>query len=692
MKNMLTQAIVLALFAPAAFAHELEPQTLDAVQVTTFKEAVPVNEGAESVTVITGADLRARGANDLRSALALVSGVDIAPGGDGGPASSVPAFRGLREFDAFLLLVDGVPAGGAFTPALSTLSLTNVERIEVVKGAAPVSYGATSFVGVIHVIHYAAGEAPRAVDVGVSSHGGARIGLSLPITAEGPWKQSVQLDAERQDTSADRTGWRRGHVFYRGAGEVAGGQFNLDVELTKVGQNPNSPVVREGRFLTTRVPHDANHNPGDATIDETRRQVSLAYARDTGLGQWDTRLAYAHTDGNIIRGFLRDGFATDGVTINADGYNQDRSTDELYFDTHLATKLNDKAQLVWGTDYMRGVGHQRSRNFEYAVRGDGHGAPFARSRHIDETTYLSDRRNFLGVYADLLLSPTDRWNVEAGLRYNYVEESRRGREDINPVERDSTSDSRWSGALGTSYRIWGGKDDKDYATVYASYRRTFKPAVVDFGPEAEAEILKPETATSYEIGLRGGLFGGKVNWDLSAFRTDFRNLVVTQDLGGSPGLVNAGGERFDGAEFEADWQIVDNLKLTGTYAWHNARFQDYVQLFGSTPTQLRGKVLELSPGHVASLGLVYAPATGFNAYFTQSYADSRYLNKRNTAVVPAYRTVDAGIAWRADKWEVRVDATNLTDRRDAVAESELGDAQYYILPGRSTWVSFRREF
>ena len=692
MKNMLTQAIVLALFAPAAFAHELEPQTLDAVQVTTYKEAVSVNEGAESVTVITGADLRARGATDLRSALALVSGVDIAPGGDGGPASSVPAFHGLREFDAFLLLVDGVPAGGAFAPALSTLNLTNVERIEVVKGAAPVSYGATSFVGVIHVIHYAAGEAPRAVDVGLSSHGGARLGLSLLITTDGAWKQSVQFDAERQDTSADRTGWRRGHVFYRGAGEIGGGDFNLDVELTKVGQNPGSPVVREGRFLTTRVPRDANHNPGDATLDETRRQLSLAYSHATGLGQWDTRLAYAHTDGNILRGFLRDGFATDGVTINADGYNQTRSTDELYFDSHIASKFGDKTQLVWGADYMRGNGQQRSRNFEYAVRGDGHGAPFGRSRHVDETTRLTDRRDFLGVYADLLLAPTDRWNVEAGLRYNYVKESRTGREDTNPTERDSTNDSRWSGALGTSFRIWGGKDDKNYGTVYASYRRTFKPAVVDFGPEAEAEILKPETATSYEIGLRGGLLDGKVNWDLSAFRTDFRNLVVTQDIGGSPGLINAGGERFDGAEFEADWQIIDNLKLTGTYAWHNARFQDYVQLFGSTPTQLRGKVLELSPGHVASLGVVYAPATGFNAYFTQSYADSRYLNKRNTAVVPAYRTVDAGIAWRADTWEVRVDATNLTDRRDAVAESELGDAQYYILPGRSTWVSFRHTF
>jgi TonB family protein len=56
------------------------------------------------------------GARDLRSALSSAIGVEIAPGGDSGPASSVPDFWGLKEFDAFLLVVDGVPWGGAFNP------------------------------------------------------------------------------------------------------------------------------------------------------------------------------------------------------------------------------------------------------------------------------------------------------------------------------------------------------------------------------------------------------------------------------------------------------------------------------------------------------------------------------------------------------------------------------------------------
>src|SRR5207249_7664322 len=90
------------------------------------------------VTVVTDEEHRARAAADLRDALSSVAGVDVAPGGDGGPAGAVPEFWGLKELDAFLLVSDDVPWGGAFNPALTTLSLDDVDHVEVLRGPAPV--------------------------------------------------------------------------------------------------------------------------------------------------------------------------------------------------------------------------------------------------------------------------------------------------------------------------------------------------------------------------------------------------------------------------------------------------------------------------------------------------------------------------------------------------------------------------
>jgi outer membrane receptor protein involved in Fe transport len=50
------------------------------------------------------------------------------------------------------------------------------------------------------------------------------------------------------------------------------------------------------------------------------------------------------------------------------------------------------------------------------------------------------------------------------------------------------------------------------------------------------------------------------------------------------------------------------------------------------------------------------------------------------------------VGYRRPRWELRVDATNLADRRDPVAESELGDAQYYLMTSRRVDARFTLHF
>lgn len=108
-------ALALAAGARAQSPEPLAATVGETLQVTATRIPEDVLDLPASVTVISAEEIAARGATDLASALALATGVFVAPGGDGGPASSVPELMGLREFDAFLLVVDGVPWGAPST-------------------------------------------------------------------------------------------------------------------------------------------------------------------------------------------------------------------------------------------------------------------------------------------------------------------------------------------------------------------------------------------------------------------------------------------------------------------------------------------------------------------------------------------------------------------------------------------------
>ena len=664
------------------------------IQVTATRLAFSRELLPASVSVITGAELEALGARDLRTAMSLVAGVDIAPGGDGGPAGSVPGMWGLREFDAFLLVVDGVPWGGAFNPEVAAILLSDVDRIEVLRGAAPVIYGATSFVGVIHVIHHPAGKSDHLARISYGSHNSASLTGSFALPESGSYRQSLAFEGETRGFSDPQAGVDSGHVLYRGAMDAGGGKLQFDGNALVLRQDPTSPQPRKGPVLDPDFPLDANHNPSDARLDEDFYQLSGTYELPLGRNDWLTTLSATHVRNDIVRGFVDEEYVDDGSTPNAAGFTQVRDTDGVYFDSHLVQRLSAEAQLMYGVDYLYGGAQQTSNNFVYYVPIDGSGAPPSGLSPIEETIELRDRRNFYGQYVQLNVEFAGKFGLLSGFRLNQTQENRTTNEiSADGMEEggsDQRSKNRPGGIIGLSWKLW--QESADFLTVYADYRNSYKPAAIDFGPEAESDILEPETGVSYAAGIRGKLLDQRIEFEANYFDMHMENLVVTQSVDGRPGLTNAGKEHFKGVEVEARYRFSRDLVILGNYAWHDARFGDYEQLFGDTLTQLKGKRLEMSPDHLAALGLVYDPVTGLHGSVVWNYIGSQYLNKRNTALAPSYSTWDVTLGWRLERWDFTLAGYNLGDERPPVAESELGEGQYYRLPGRSIEMFVTRLF
>ena len=667
---------------PAA-AQTPPPTQHEVIEVTATKIAEDVLVVPESVTIVDGDDLRARNARDLQSALTMVGGVSIAPGGDAGPAGSVPEMWGLREFDAFLLVVDGVPWGGAFNPDTPTLDMENVDRIEIVRGAAPVMYGATSFVGVIHVIHREPGAPATArVSLGNFSSGGASI--SLPLSQRVELRQSLNVDYDKHGFRDRGTSWNRAHALYRLASDVGGGTLRFDFDATALNQHPSSPHIRTGSVLSSDTPLDTNYNPSDAKLDDNRFHGVIGFDTRAAGMPWTTTLAVTKSKFNIVRGFLTDVTETDP---NATGFTQDRSVTDLYFDSHVSSQFSPVLRVIAGIDWLYGRGRADSGLYDYFVPLNGAVRPS--HPQPDEHTLLTDRRNFSGVYASGEWTATSRLRIDAGARINHTSESARG-EDAGGTSNDTKTLTRVSGSVGANLRLWS--RDRDVVAVYGDYRNTFKPAAIDFGPDAESAILNPETSHSVELGLKGRSFDARLSWDASVFRMDFSNLVVATIRNGQPATENAGSERFQGGELQLDYAVCDNIHWEAGYGYHDSRFRDYAQDFGGTVTQLAGHRLEMVPFNSFSTGVAFTSSEGFNANIVGNYVGDRFLDKRNTALARAYTTWSGGVGLRVARGELRLDGHNLNNVRPPIAESELGDAQYYRMPARTWEVSYRMDF
>jgi outer membrane receptor protein involved in Fe transport len=209
---------------------------------------------------------------------------------------------------------------------------------------------------------------------------------------------------------------------------------------------------------------------------------------------------------------------------------------------------------------------------------------------------------------------------------------------------------------------------------------------------ARDDVLEPETASSYDGGVKARVAGGRLDAEVSAFRMDFTNLVTSTVVNGLPALINAGETRFQGLELAGQTRLAHSVSARGTYSFHDSTFVDFVQAFDGVPTQLAGKRFEMSARHLASAGLILAPDHGVTGSLVVKHTGDRYLNKRNTALAEPFTTIDLGVGYRIASYEVRVDGRNLTDRRHPVSESELGDAQYYRMFARAVRATLGMRF
>lgn len=194
------------------------------------------------------------------------------------------------------------------------------------------------------------------------------------------------------------------------------------------------------------------------------------------------------------------------------------------------------------------------------------------------------------VFGQLSYNITDALKLTYGFRYNNEEKSSVINQNPDPGV-NSTSGIPFPLQFPVFLDLEAEVDDEDFinmvslnyqfgpnSNVYATYSEGLKSGGINASILLNTNGLtfEKETSKNYEIGYRNTLDNG-LRYNIAAFYMTFQNLQVQTFDPTNPAniiVTNAGEAEIFGVEADAVWSITDNIDLNGAVAYNNSEYVD----------------------------------------------------------------------------------------------------------------------
>jgi iron complex outermembrane receptor protein len=234
------------------------------------------------------------------------------------------------------------------------------------------------------------------------------------------------------------------------------------------------------------------------------------------------------------------------------------------------------------------------------------------------TGLMNDRNRSIGkyqgysAYVDLSYQFNDTFDVSVGVRYSYDEKefSQEVLEDPNNsiiTYRVQTGFSTPNGPLidkqdwdKVTWRAVANWRPNDSTLIFGSVTTGYKPggfgSFTNRGPTCvdvpwglcatDPAVDKPgdfgpETVTSYEIGYKGTLMGGRTQISANAFFYDYEDMQAIFEIGPRVVVDNIGQVDGTGVEIDVSTALTDNLQLRVGGSWFDSEATNVQQFCGN---------------------------------------------------------------------------------------------------------------
>ena len=645
---------------------------VDTVVVTAQRVESRVEETPQRVEIVDAVDIDRTVAADVTDVLKKSAGVDVIQYNGGlsgiGLRGFRPQFSGINKRS--LLLVDGRPSG---VTNLATLLLDNVERIEVVKGAASAVYGSSAMGGVVNVItRESRGKVSGTAQVGGGSFGTTALGGRVGGNA------SSRVDFDVAGSALDqRDDIRMGNGVVRPSTsyKTYDGSGRVGLDLADAWRLEGRSDIYRGR--------DMNSPPDLASgiVGETRKNVERA--------DGDARLTGRAGGHELL--FVGYGASEASHTSNVTTGNP--------LDLPFLPYLSFESELTWAGAQARdswnwsrdrvvfGLDYEKvtsvSRSF---TRTGNRTAPFS----------ADSNKATVGVYAENALRlRNDRTVVTVGGRIDHITTATLATPLKTNFTPSESTFAVFNPSAGVSHQIVGG------LRAHATIGRAFIPAeaimltgftTTVVGGRTQVSQgnpdLRPERSTSYDTGV--GWSSRSTRLDATFFHTLVTDRFISNVVVSSPpppapivlSVVNGLDAHISGLDVEAEQRLGAHVGLFANVTHYFTRKERLAS--GDEQDILNVALNTVRAGADLDVGALSARILG-------RYVQGRRDNDFNQ---PGFPIVDY-----ANFAVIDVSATYRLARRHgvAVAINNLFDAFYYEklgypLAGRSFRLSYRLGF
>ena len=610
----------------------------------------PLRDIPQTVNVVTESLIDDQGARSLQDTLQNVPGVSFHIG-DGQRDQAY-----IRGFDAIGdQYVDGLRDDGLYYRDLS-----NIDRVEVVKGPAAVLYGRGSSGGIINRITKKPGpDAGRELELIVGSWDEKRATFDLggAVNEAADFRVAGAIERSgsfREEGFVERENFAPSLALRLSPDTrlVIQGETLRDRRITDMGipafQGRPADVSRDTYYGTANAERDdyseANVTSGRVGLDH---RINESLSLRNHFGAYTYELDRQNTFAATVNEAARTASLFHGATDRRDKgwFNQ------LELNQNL-TAGSMRHQLLYGLEIGRQKKDFQSWNWNVRPTVDLFDPVLPNLTAFGSAVPANNNLTTMEVtsaYVQDLVTLSPQWKALVGLRHDEFRQEVKERM-AGQADRERT-DREWSPRAGVVFQ------PNDWLAWYLSYSSAFQPSGETLAFSSAQAEMAPEETTNLEAGTKLDFLDGRVSATAAVFELERTNIKNTDPV--SKALVAVGTQRTRGVELTVAGEIATGWQLSAGYAYLDARVTQSIAV--QNGVALQGTRAALTPKHSANIWLMCELGHGFSMGGGARYVGDRYASPDNLITLEKYVTADAALIYKAKAYDLALNVKNLTD-------------------------------